>query len=487
MSLENPCYLTMTEASALMKAKRLSPVELTQAYLDRIESLDPLVKSFITVLRDEALKQAHELQQEMAAGHYRGPLHGIPIAVKDMFATQGHRTTCGSKILKDNITHYDATVVARLKKAGCILLGKVTLSEFAFGDDVNPLTGEGPTHNPWNLERSVAGSSSGSAAAVCGSLCAGALGTDTGGSIRVPSGYCGIVGLKPTYGRVSRYGVTALAWSLDNVGPMTRSVEDNALMLGVIAGADPADRMCSERPVQEYRKNLRAGVKGLRIGLPKSYFLEYSTPDGADAVRGAAKLLERQGATLSEVDLPHLKYAVQAEKAIILSEAFAYHQKYLRQGKFDLYTDACRKAWDTARFISAADYIHAQRLRPYLIRDFDKAYEQVDVILTPSTGVEANPIQEDLQTDRIPMRRVPAGNITLMEIGDHMVYPGNIAGVPALALPCGFSAAGLPLGLQIMGRNFDEATVYRVGAAYEQATDWHTRRPQIARKDSRRT
>ncbi|MGH8238474.1 MAG: amidase [Steroidobacteraceae bacterium] len=479
MSAGNPCYLTIAEASALMKAKRLSPVELTQAYLDRIESLDPAVGSFITVLRDQASVRAREMEKEIAVGHHRGPLHGIPIAVKDMFATQGDRTTCGSKILQDNITHHDATAVARLRAAGCILLGKLTLSEFAFGDDVNPLTGQGPTRNPWNLERSVAGSSSGSAAAVCASFCAGALGTDTGGSIRVPSGYCGIVGMKPTYGRVSRYGVTPLAWSLDNVGPMTRSVEDSALMLAVIAGADPADRMCSDEPVADYRQGLHAGVKGLRVGLPKQYFLEYATHDVADAVREAARVLEGLGATLSEVELPQLKYAVAAEKAIILSESFAYHQKYLRQGKFDLYTDACKSAWDTARYISAADYIQAQRLRSALIRDFEKAYEQVDVILTPSTGVEANTIQEEL-ADRPPRRGVPAGEITLMEIGDRMVYPGNIAGVPALALTCGFSAAGLPLGLQIMGRNFDEATVYRVGAAYEQATDWHTRRPQIS-------
>ena len=482
MPAENPCYLTIMEAGASLKAKRLSPVELTQAYLDRIESLNPSVNAFITVLREEALTHAREMEKEIAAGHYRGPLHGIPIAVKDIFATDGHRTTCGSKILKDNVTHYDATVVARLKKAGCILLGKLTMSEFAFGDDVNPLTGQHPTRNPWNLERSVSGSSSGSGAAVCASFCAGALGTDTGGSIRLPSGYCGIVGMKPTYGRVSRYGVTPLAWSLDNAGPMTRSVEDNALMLQIIAGADSADRMCSDKPVQDYRKGLRAGVKGLRIGLPKNYFLEYSTRDVADAVREAAKTLERQGATVSEVDLPHLKYAVGAEMAIIFGEPLAYHQKYIRQGKFDLYTDTNKAQWDAARYVSASDYIQAQRVRRYIIRDFEKAYEQVDVIFSPSTGVEANPIQEDVLADRIPVREVPAGSITLWEILWRMPSPGNLAGVPALALPCGFSAAGLPLGLQIMGRHFDEATVYRVGATYEEATDWHTRRPAIATK-----
>ena len=355
MAANDPYNLTITEAAPLLREKKLSPVELTKAYLDRIDALNPSVNAFITVLKDQALAQAQTAEKEIATGHYRGPLHGIPIAVKDIFATNGHLTTCGSKILKDYVTHYDATAVARLNKAGCILLGKLTLSEFAFGDDVNPLTGKRPTRNPWNLERSVSGSSSGSGAAVCASFCAGALGTDTGGSIRLPSGYCGIVGMKPTYGRVSRYGVTPLAWSLDNAGPMTRSVEDNAIMLAVIAGADPADRMCADKPVPDYRKGLRAGVKGLRIGLPKNYFLEYSTRDVADAVREAAKTLEKQGATVSEVDLPHLKYALGAELAIIFGEPLAYHSKYIRQGKFDLYTDTNKAQWDAARYVSAAD------------------------------------------------------------------------------------------------------------------------------------
>lgn len=482
MAVSNPHNLSIAEAGPLLRARSLSPVELTKAYLDRIEMLNPAVNAFISVLTEDALAQAHTAESEILAGHYRGPLHGIPIAVKDLFATNGHLTTCGSKILKDNITHYDATAVARLKHAGCILLGKLTMSEFALGDDINPLTGIGPTRNPWNLEHSVAGSSSGSGAAVCASFCAAALGTDTGGSIRLPSGFCGIVGMKPTYGRVSRYGVTPLAWSLDTAGPMTRSVEDNALMLAVIAGADPADRMCSDRPVPDYHLGLRAGVKGLRIGLPKNYFLEYATRETADAVHEAAKILERQGASVSEVELPHCKYAMGAEFAIIYAEPLAYHSKYIRQGKFDLYTSTNQAQWDAARFISAADYIQAQRVRRYIISDFEKAYEHVDVIFTPSTGIEANLIKEDMPADRAPTRSVPAGDITLSEISWRLPSPANLAGVPTLALPSGFSASGLPLGLQIMGRHWDEATVYRAGAAYEHVTDWHTRRPQFIRK-----
>lgn len=478
----NPCLLTIAEVAPLLRAKRLSPVDLTRAYLDRIDALNPKINAFITILRDEALANARAAEAEIAAGRYRGLLHGIPIAVKDIFATNGHRTTCGSKILKDNVTHYDATAVARLKQTGAILVGKLTMSEFAFGDDVNPITGQRPTRNPWNLERSASGSSSGSGAAVSASMCAAALGTDTGGSIRYPSAYCGIVGMKPTYGRVSRHGVTPLAWSLDNAGPMTRCVEDNALMLGAVAGPDPADRMCSDRPVGDYLKDLRVGVRGLRIGLPKNFFFEFATRDVGEAVHEAAGTLEKQGASVHEIDLPHLKYAVGAEIAIIFAEPLAYHQKYLRRGKFNEYTEYNKAQWDAARYVSGADYVQAQRVRRFMIRDFEKVFEQVDVVFAPGAGTEANTIEEDLLTDRIPTREVPAGTVTLWEIFPRMANPGNLAGVPALVMPCGFSAAGLPLSLQIMGRHFNEATVYRVAAAYERATPWHERRPSLALK-----
>jgi aspartyl-tRNA(Asn)/glutamyl-tRNA(Gln) amidotransferase subunit A len=478
----DPCYLTITESADLIRSKRLSPVELTRAYLARIEAINPTINAFISLFSEEALADAQAAEREIHAGHYRGPLHGVPIAVKDMLATRGHLTTCGSKILRDNVTRFDATAVARLKRGGCTLLGKTMLSEFGIGDDVNPLTGQRPTRNPWNFERSVSGSSSGSGAAVCASFCAGALGSDTGGSIRLPSAFCGIVGMKPTYGRVSRYGVTPLAWSLDNVGPMTKSVEDNALMLGLIAGADPADVMCSTKPVPDYRAALRTGVKGLRIGMPGDFFLQYSTRDVGEAVREAARVLERQGAVVMDVDLPHLKYSMAAELAIIYSESLAYHSKYLREGKYALYTETNQAQFDAARFISAADYVQAQQVRRYIIRDFEKAYEHVDVIIAPSSGIEANPIKEDEWTQSVPVRDVPAGTLSLWEIMWRMPCPANLSGVPALAVPCGFSAAGLPLGLQIMGRHWDEVTVYRVGAAYEAATSWHTRRPEISTK-----
>ena len=476
-----PYELTITEAGALLRERKLSPVALTKAYLDRIAELDPKVNCFISVFADEAMARAKTVEGEISAGNYRGALHGIPIAVKDIYATNGHLTTCGSKILKDNVTSYDATTVARLTGAGCILLGKLTLSEFALGGDVNPLTGIGPTRNPWNLDRSCAGSSSGSGAAVSASFCAGALGTDTGGSIRLPAGFCGIVGMKPTFGRVSRHGVTPLAWSLDTAGPMTRSVADNALMLQAIAGADPLDPACADKPVPDYAEGLRRGVKGLRIGMPKQFMLEYATAETAAAVQAAAELLARQGAIVREVDLPHLKYALGAEYVIIFSEPVAYHSKYFRQGKFDLYTPASKVNWDAGRFINAADYTQAQRVRRYIIRDFEQAYEQVDVIFSSSTGVEATRIRDE-QEHPAAMADTPAGKVSYSEISWRLPSPANLAGLPTLALPCGFSSSGLPLGLQIMGRHWDEATVYRVGAAYESATDWHTRRPTFQHK-----
>jgi aspartyl-tRNA(Asn)/glutamyl-tRNA(Gln) amidotransferase subunit A len=476
---QNLCFLTVADAGRLLRARRLSPVELTQAYLDRIDLLDASVGAFITILRDQALLQAYAMERQIAAGYYRGPLHGIPIAVKDNFATDGVLTTCGSRILKEDMTHYDATAVARLRQAGAILLGKLSLFEFAFGDDINPLTGQGPTRNPWNLERSTSGSSSGSGAAVSASMCGAALGTDTGGSIRGPAAFCGIVGMKPTYGLVSRYGVTPLCWSLDHVGPMTRSVEDNALMLGVIAGADPADRLCSHKPVDNFTKSLRTGVKDLRIGLPKSCYFEFATSDVATAVDQAVKNLESQGASIHEIDLPHLKYAVGAETAILYSESFAYHQKYMLGGKFDEYTESNKMQWDSARYISAADYLQAQRLRRFINRDFERAFDAVDVICTPGAGTEANLIQEDVSIDQLPTRKVSAGTVTSYEIFLRMTSPANLAGVPALVMPCGFSAAGLPLSLQVMARHFQEATIYQVANAYEQATDWHMRRPEV--------
>ena len=474
-------FLTIAHASRLLRTGRLSPVELTRAYLDRIDLLDPDIGAFITVLRDESLSQSHVIEQQIAAGHYRGPLHGIPIAVKDNFATDGVLTTCGSKILKENVTRYDATAVSRLKEAGAILLGKSSLFEFAFGDDINPLTGRGPTRNPWNLGRSTSGSSCGSAAAVSASMCAAALGTDTGGSIRGPAAFCGIVGMKPTYGLVSTYGVTPLCWSLDHVGPMTRSVEDNALMLGVIAGGHSADRLCSQEPAHDYTSMLHAGVKRLRIGLPKRYYFEFASREVATAVDQAAKTLEHQGASIHEIDLPHLKYAVGAEIAILFSESLAYHQKYLLRGKFYDYTDSNKMQWDSARYISATDYLQAQRLRRFVIRDFERAFETVDVICAPGAPTEANLIHEDAPTDQLPTQTVPAGSVTSYEMFLRLTSPANLAGVPALVMPCGFSAAGLPLSMQLMARHFQEATVYQVANTYEQTTDWHRRRPEFLR------
>ena len=473
----DPCLMTIEEVAPLLRSSRLSPVELTRAYLDRIDRLNPRLNAYITILHEEALRAAETAESEIAAGEYRGPLHGVPIAVKDLFASKGHRTTSGSKILKDNIADYDATAIARLKAAGAVLLGKLSMSEFAAGDDVNPLTGLGPTKNPWNIERTAGGSSSGSGAGVSASLCAAALGTDTGGSIRQPASYNGVVGLKPTFGLVSRYGVTPLSWSLDHVGPMTKTVVDNAILLEAIAGPDPQDRWCSSKPVVPNRTQIAAGVKGLRVGLPKDYFFEYATIEAGEVVREAVRELEKQGAVLSDVELPHLQYALGAEFAIMLSEGLAYHTQYLRQGKEQEYTNSFLSTFlDPARYISAVDYVQAQRLRKFIIRDFEKAYTNVDVVLAPGAEMDALPLSGNAWLEKY---ETPVGMVDWLDMFCKISFPANLAGVPSLVLPCGFSKAGLPLSLAVMGKHFDEATVYRVGHAYEQATEWHKRRPEL--------
>jgi aspartyl-tRNA(Asn)/glutamyl-tRNA(Gln) amidotransferase subunit A len=392
-----------------------------------------------------------------------------------LFASKGHRTTAGSRILKDNITDYDATAVARLKAAGAILLGKLSMWEFASGEDINPLTGAGPAKNPWNLERSTSGSSTGSGAAVSASLCAAALGSDTGGSIRAPAAFNGIVGLKPTFGRVSRFGATPLSWSLDHVGPMTKSVEDNAIVLEAIAGPDPNDRWCSSKPAGRYRRDLRAGVKGLKIGLPRDYYFEYATIEAGQAAREAISELEKQGAVLSDIELPHLKYTHGVELAILYPETLAYHARYLRQGKAEEYTKGFLSfALDPARYVSAADYVQAQRLRKFIIRDFEKAFSAVDVIAGPGGEGEATPVTDSL----LSKYETPRGMTEVLDMW-RIYEAGNVSGVPSLALPCGFSRAGLPLSLAIMGKHFAEETVYRAGHAYEAATEWHLRRPPV--------
>ncbi len=465
MTVAELTQLSIVEAAELIRKRKLSPLELTEACLERIGLLDARLHAFITVARQEALQAAQQAANAIARGRYKGPLHGIPFALKDLFATAGLRTTAGSKILADHVPAEDAAATARLKAAGAIILGKLNLHEFAFGaTGVNPHYGSVP--NPWDDTRISGGSSSGAAAAVAVGECPAALGTDTGGSIRIPASLCGIVGLKPTYGRVSRRGVVPLSWALDHVGPMTRSVEDAAVVLGAIAGRDPLDESSSEEPVPDYRQTLKEGkLKGLRIGVPSEYFFEDVDPEVQEAVRLAIAALGKLGAELRDVSLPHITEAPAAVSAIMLPEALAYHQRWLRERPQD-YGDDVRQRLELGTTYLAVYCVQAQRLRSLIIEEWRReVFDKVDLLATPTTPVPAPGLEEnELQTTLNLVR---------------FTGPFNLTGLPAISVPCGFTKAGLPIGLQLAGRWFEEGTVLGAAHAYEQATEWHQRAPSL--------
>ncbi len=457
--------LSIAEAADLIHRKKLSPVELTEACVQRIGSLDARLRAFITVTREEALATAQQAAGAIARNDYKGPLHGIPFALKDLFDTAGVRTTAGSKIMADRVPTEDAEAVARLKAAGAVLLGKLNMDEFAYGaTGVNPHYGA--TANPWDPTRISGGSSSGSGAALAAGMTLGALGTDTGGSVRAPSALCGITGLKPTYGRVSRRGVVPLSWALDHVGPMARSAADVALILGVIAGHDPADETSSDEPVPDYAKMLEGrGLKGLRVGVPREHFFANVNAEVAAAVRGAISTLEELGSQVSEVSLPHIGEAPAAVSAIMFTEALAYHRRWLAERPQD-YGDDIRGRLEMGLLYPAVSYIQAQRLRSLIVDEWrESVFDRVDLLAVPATPVPAPSLEEaDLQV-----------TVTLMRLTN----PFNLLGVPAVSVPCGFTGGGLPIGLQLVGRWFEEGTVLGAAHAYQQATDWHKRAPPL--------
>jgi aspartyl-tRNA(Asn)/glutamyl-tRNA(Gln) amidotransferase subunit A len=462
--------LGIAEAGDQIRRRALSPVELTRAYLNRIQREDNALRAYITVLSDQALAAARTAEEEIARGGYRGPLHGIPIALKDLVMTRGIRTTCGSRILKAWVPDTDAAVTTRLYAAGAILLGKLNMHEFAYGPTgVNPHYGT--PKNPWDRARMPGGSSGGSGVAVAAGLCAGALGTDTGGSVRIPASLCGIVGLKPTYGRVSRAGVIPLAWSLDHVGPMTRTVADAALLLQVLAGRDPADPSTADVPVPDYRRALEGGVRGLRLGLPKDLFFERLDPEVRAAVLGAARALEGLGASLEEVPLPRIPHAGPASFAIIASEATAYHEPYLKT-RAALYGADVRARLTAGQFVLATQYLKAQRARQVIRAEVDEALGRLHALLVPTTPIPAPPLEA---------REATADGAT-EEVRWWLIRctrPINVTGHPALSVPCGFTAGGLPIGLQLVGRHFDEAMLLRIGHAFEAVSPARGRRPPL--------
>ena len=459
-------YLTIGEAAPLIAAGDLSPVELTRAYLDRIAAIDGRLDSYVTLTSELALSQARQAEAEIAAGNYRGPLHGIPIALKDLYDTAGIKTTAMSRVTPDRVPDKDATTVAKLYAAGVVLLGKLAMHEFALGGpDFTSLFP--PARNPWNTEHMPGGSSSGSGAAVAAGLCMGALGSDTGGSIRGPASMCGIVGIKPTFGRVSNYGVVPLSWSQDHCGPMTWTVEDTAIMLQAIAGHDPKDPTTADVPVPDYLAALRDGVRGLTVGVPREYFYEGAPGVDVQVIEAAERALEtlsELGAEIRDVEIPHIKYAQAANQVIMMSEAYSFHEANLKSRRQD-YGDMVRNRFLLGGLLSASDYNQALRMRRVIKDEMADALHRADVLVTPTYASPAPKIEGY------------AGGTTLTQ--PSFTGPFNVSGLPAVSTPSGLSDDGLPMGLQIVGRPFDEATVLRVAHAYEQTARFIDRRPPV--------
>jgi aspartyl-tRNA(Asn)/glutamyl-tRNA(Gln) amidotransferase subunit A len=454
-------YASIPELGARYRRRELSPVEVTRALLARIEKLDPALHAFVTVTADRALADARAAEAALARGDDR-PLLGIPIAHKDIYLTRGIRTTGGSALLADWVPDEDAEVVRRWQEAGTVLLGKTITHEFAFGIQF-PGHRFPAARNPWNLDHVPGGSSSGTAAALAAGLVHGATGSDTGGSIRGPASFCGLAGLKPTYGRVSRAGVLTLSWTLDHTGPLARTVEDCAYLLQGMAGHDAADPASSPRAVDDYVGALTGSVRGLRVGVVRRYFFRDVDSEVARAFEEALGTLRQLGADVREVDVPAVDLA-HAFLVIILAEAYAYHEHDLRQHP-ERYGDVLRERLLAGAAVTASEYVQAQRLRARLCAEMAEALRQVDVLATPTTPRPATPFS----VAHDPELGFPRSNM----------LPFNATGLPTLAVPCGFSTAGLPLSLQLSGRPFEESTVLRLGHAYQQATAWHTRRPPV--------
>ena len=455
--------LSIREAGDLVRRKAISPVELTRACLQRIERLNPALNAFITVTAEQAMAQAREAEAEVRRGRWRGPLHGIPVGLKDNIDTAGVRTTLASAVFQDRVPSADAEVVRRLKAAGAVLLGKQNLHEVAFGTTA-AVSYFGPVHNPWQHDRIAGGSSGGSAAAVAAGLCFGAVGTDAGGSIRVPSAYCGIVGLKPTYGLVGmRGGGEAGWWSMNHLGPMCRSVADAALLLSAIAGYDPRDSTSVEAPIPDYTAALRAKVSALRLGTPRAVFYDKLDPEIEAAMSKALGVLRRLTAGLREVSLPPISDMIAPN--IVFAENYAFHAPYFAKTP-QLYHAAISRNLRQGSEVTTAAYIQSRRELDGARRAIGAVFSNVDLLVTPTTAVPPPTIEEAVRLGiEVELIRNTA--------------PFNVYGLPTISIPCGFTSSGLPIGMQISGPRFGEAKVLALAHAYEQATDWHTRRPHV--------
>jgi len=483
------CKLTIHELHDLILQKKATSREITEAFYRRIKQVDSKTRAYLLLTEELAYQQADQVDKKISRGEEIGDLAGVPLGLKDILCTKGIRTTCGSKILENYVPFYDGTVILRLREREAVFLGKLNMDEFAMGSSTEN-SGFQITKNPWDLERIPGGSSGGSAAAVAGDLCMAALGTDTGGSIRQPAHCCGIVGLKPTYGRVSRYGLVAFASSLDQIGPMTKDVTDCAIMMNAISGYDPSDSTSVNVETPDYKKSLTKNIRGTRIGIPKEYFVEGMDSEVEKAVSEAIEVFKRLGVQVHQISLPHTEYAVAVYYIIATAEASSNLARYdgvkygLRSKEYrdllEMYGHTRQEGFgkEVKRRIILGTYVlsagyydayyrKASQVRTLMRTDFEQAYQEVDVIVTPVAPTPAFRIGEKVED---PLQ---------MYLSDIFTIPVNLAGIPAIALPCGFNHEGLPIGLQIMGKHFDEGTLLKTAYAFEQTTDFHLREPAL--------
>ncbi len=456
--------LTLAEAAQLIRLKQVSPIELTRACLERIEALDGQLNSFITVVAEEALEQARRAEAEILSDASVGLLHGVPLALKDLFETQGVRTTAGSKFFAEYMPGEDGEAVRKLRCAGAILIGKTNLHEIALGlTSVNPHYG--PVHNPWSLQRIAGGSSGGSAAALAARLCFGSLGSDTGGSIRVPAALCGVAGLKPTFGRVSLRGVIPLSWNLDHAGPMARRTLDLAILLQVIAGYDPEDAYSAQMPVDDYQSEIEQGVRGWRVALAQDEYFENSDPEIQQLVGAAARVFVDLGGSLEARPFPGAFQAAIANGQMVIADAAVFHRERMQSLPEDFGLDV-RQRLKNGAALGLSDYIQARRTQTLLRRQFETFFDSYDLLIMPTTPITAPPIDGPDALD-------VAGKLT------RFTAPFNLTGLPAVSIPCGFTSAGLPVGMQIVARPWAEARLLRAAHTFECATNWHLHEPKL--------
>jgi aspartyl-tRNA(Asn)/glutamyl-tRNA(Gln) amidotransferase subunit A len=472
--------LTIAELAPQIKSRKVSPVELTELFLKRIRRLNPALNAYTTVTVDAARAQAHAAESQIGRGDYLGPLHGVPISVKENICIQGVRTTAGSKTLSDWVPDHDATIVARIKKAGAVLLGRTNMHEWAAGGTtINPFYGT--TRNPWDTSRIAAGSSGGSGAAVAASLCLASLGTDNGGSVRNPASVCGVVGFKPTFGRLSHFGGIdgSGGYSTDHFGILSKTVADCSVVLQAIAGYDPKDPRCADEPVPDYSKFVGAAISGLKVGMIESYFDDLMVHDVRTAFNGALEQLKRLGAKVEIVHIPHMDLISPVWACITRSENASAHIRYLRTQPRD-YSPGMRNQIVSSMLIPAGTYMTAQRVRRLICDEFDEALSKVDIIVTPTAPMAAPTIEECqkgfVMTDgkKISLRDT---GINFRSMG---TAPFNVTGLPALSVCCGFTPSNLPIGMQVVGKVFDEGTVLQVAHAYETSTGWKDKRPPLS-------